>query len=680
MEDMAPLRFALLSGLIGFAVFSCSYALLVWRRRNATADRAGGSRRSLLLSRSSKVVLSAGLLGLFLTVAIREVVRPTGVLEGDGLHTVRSREVFQLTYLCNTGAVEAGQVLARFEAPERLAKIQQLQFRLEGLEAKRDALKLQPLDPDPELIRRYQNLAQNRRQLRASLDQLLPACSAIIRERIRERSDRQEEIAELDNRLEECRRELDQAQTEEQQHRRTLDRMQHLEQSRAVSAETVETQQTKTDVARTEVSKLRERIDALKRERDHVEAGLQQLDAVADMQAEQLKEEIRKVRLQSAELEAADAPLASELDEDSERAKGMRRQEIRQVELGIRECRAELAGTRGTLVVSAPTSGRVLYRSASPNSVSKNDPLLVLGPEAGCRLRVRLPRSQIAALRSAGTVKLDLTEPRDERGFVKRHFVERRFAGRFRDSELLEDDPGYALAVLDCLPPNEVLPFLANEEVQTTRLMWQPPLVTLLPFQVSALALVAGAVGLAIARLARPRRSEIQPVAGGGRSLSAATGHAASDLERTSRLREAHFPAEQTEGVELGAVGIMLRLLADRFRLMIISGKADSALVATVEWALDRHQDRAARILAEQFFHDPQVVAGIESLICNRRTRGAHHGNGHREAECRLRDRLVRILRALAPELLTTALANEVSDVPSVTVPREHRDEYVAVN
>jgi hypothetical protein len=680
MGDLAPVRFALLSGLIGFAVFSGSYALFVWRRRRAACRRTAGSRSSVLLGRCSKVVLAVGLLAMGITAAVRETVRPAGLLEGDGLHTVRSRDGFQLAYLCKSGAVAAGQVLARFEAPERLAQIQQLQLRLEGLEAERGVLELQPLDLDPELIRRYQNLVQDRRQLRASLDQLLPACSGIIRERIRERSLRQEEITELVNQLDQCRQELAQALAEEQQHRRTLDRMRQLARSQAVSTETLELQQTKTDVAQAEVSKLREQFDALTREREHVEAGLRQLDAVAAEQIEVFKKEIQKVGGQSAELDAAEAPLAKKLDEDAERANRLRQQKIQKLKLETRECRAKLGGTQGTLVVSAPTAGRVLYRNASPNSAPTDDPLLVLGPEEGCRLRLRLPSSQIAALRSAGTVKLDLMEPKDERGLVKRHFVERRFTGRFRTSHELPNDSGYAVAVLDCQPPAEVLPLLANDEVQSARLMWRAPLVTLLPFQASALAVVVGLLGLAVSRFVRVRGSGSEPVSGGGHNPSDSIDSPAPHFEQASRFGAVPFPAEHTEEVELGAVGIMLRLLGDRFRLMFISGKLDPALVATVEWALDRHQDRATRILAEQLPESRQLVAGLESLVGNGRRRLKQNGNGRRHAELQIRDRLLRILRVLVPELLKTALVNEHADVPEGPVGKDCPDEFAAVN
>lgn len=680
MGDLAPVRFAMLSGLIGFAVFSGSYALFVWRRRRAAYGCTGGSRLSLRLARCSKVVLAVGLLAVGITAAVRETVRPAGLLEGDGLHTVRSRDGFQLAYLRKSGTVEAGQVLARFEAPERLAQIRQLQLRLERLEAERGALELQPLDLDPELIRRYQQLVQDRRQLRASLDQLLPACSAIVRERIRERSLRQEEIAELVNQRDRCRQELTQALAEEQQHRRTLDRMQQLASSRAVSAETLETQQTKTDVAQAEVLKLREQFDALTQEKEHVEAGLRQLDDVAAKQIEVFRKEILKVTGQSAEVEAAEAPLAKKLDEDADRAKRLRQQKIQQLEIEIQACRVELEGTQGTLVVSAPTAGRVLYRNASPNSAPTDDPLLVLGPEEGCRLRLRLPSSQIAALRSAGTVKLDLKEPKDERGNVKGHFVERRFTGRFRTSQELPNDPGYAVAFLDCQPPAEVLPLLANDEVQSARLMWRAPLITLLPFQASALAVLAGALGLAVSQFVRLRGNGNEPVSGVGHNPSDSIDSPARDFDQASHFSAGRLPDEHAEEVELGAVGIMLRLLGDRFRLMLISGKADSALVATVEWALDRHQDRATRILAEQLPESPQLVAGLKSLNGNGRARLAHNGNGRHHAELQVRDRLLRILRVLVPDLLKTALAKGIDDVRTGPLGKECSKELAAVN
>jgi hypothetical protein len=85
MDDSAVLRFALASGLIGFAVFGASYSLQVWRRRNAqVSPRVGGvaakwQHRSLLLS-------IGGLLSM--AAAIRELDRPEGRLLVEGLHDI----------------------------------------------------------------------------------------------------------------------------------------------------------------------------------------------------------------------------------------------------------------------------------------------------------------------------------------------------------------------------------------------------------------------------------------------------------------------------------------------------------------------------------------------------------------------------------------------------------------
>ena len=123
MDDSAVLRFALVSGLIGFAAFGASYTLQVWRRRNAQIARSTGGLAARL-RHGSLLLVGGGLLSMAAAAAIRELDRPEGRLLSDGLFSVRvPADDLRVVSVCEGARVKQGEILARLESPFAEARV-----------------------------------------------------------------------------------------------------------------------------------------------------------------------------------------------------------------------------------------------------------------------------------------------------------------------------------------------------------------------------------------------------------------------------------------------------------------------------------------------------------------------------------------------------------------------------
>ena len=136
--------------------------------------------------------------------------------------------------------------------------------------------------------------------------------------------------------------------------------------------------------------------------------------------------------------------------------------------------------------VTAPFSGNLAYRAASPKTVRPRGTLMVLAPENGFRLTARMSHSDADALREGAEVVIELGEDSPER----------RIPARFRKTESLAHEPGYAALQLECQPPPETVRRLAEGEKLTVSFTWHPPLIDLWSFRVGVLLVVGGLIGL----------------------------------------------------------------------------------------------------------------------------------------------------------------------------------------
>ncbi len=637
MNDPAVLRFALISGLIGFAAFCASYALHVWRRRNAAVSGRQGSFTATARSWSTFLIV-AGALGIAIALAVRELDRPEGVLLGDGLFTVRAPDDdLRLAYLFQADTARKGDVVARLESPKAEAKVRELNLRCQRLEMERDALLLDPPQLDPELVRRYQNTVASRHQLRASVDQLLPACESVVRQATLERLARLEKSARLDVDIAWYLGELDRVSSRREHAGRELARAGQLAQRNAVAQSELDSCREQTAQLDAEIANLKQRIENLRKEKSQIDQGLREVDALAQQQQETLRTELDRAREDRAAAEAEDRRLAGELAEDQGRAGELRNRQLDQLRLKIEECRAELAGVEQALIVRAPFDGTVVYRDPSPRSANARQPLFVLGRQSGFRMRLRLPRAQAASLEKAGEVTIELVDPA----------VEPYFGGRFLEARAMPHKPGCVVAELACHPSRETVKELVEGEKVASRLLWRPPLTTLLPFRVGAVAVVLGmAAWLVTAVWIVPQRALRGSAGAGGDAPPPCFSHprlpASGVLDAAKRSAESPLPCAAE--LESGSVAALLELLGARLREVILRGDVDDDLVAAVEWALDRHHVRAIHRLRAALDWDNGLAQRVSQL--DEEAAASHDGNGNGSASPRA-DRLQRLLRVL---------------------------------
>ncbi len=593
---------------------------------------------------------------LLLVAAIWREVRPReGVLSGNGLYTVRASADLKPEFVTAARTVEPGEVLARFRSPERHAEMAQLELQRQILETQRRIIELQPLTPDSELIRRYEKHDADQRQLLASLAQLIPDHALVVREKLRDALDKTERINALTTRIEDARREIQQAIARRDLARQHLKRAQQLSRDGAAAQIELDERVADDSVSTTEVGQLEAAIANMETERKHLQEAMPRFAVCTSQQADDIGREMTRVREQLAatkmELQAA----GEQLTQDLRRAELLRTQMLSRLDLEIQQCRARLEGVQDTLVIKSPLRGVVVYADPAPGAALPLVPILVVAPGRGIRFRLRLPEAEIAPLANAGTVMLGLVTP----------VLHRCFPGRLLKWEKLPYEPGHVLAELMCEPPSEAIRDLTSRDwgsrdwallpTMKVRLLWKAP-IHASPLFAPALGLIAvGVLGLAVCRLRRRGAPASQagvvqvatpPVPRGGAEASPdPVGTPAGD--GTPLL---------AADIESGALGRNLQLLGQRLREAVHRQVVDPELLRAVEWAIDRHQTRALRHLAAGMDHDPELPESLRRLLRRLPAEGSE-GDGSDGGTATPLRRLVRICRAVAPDLLRQAEA-----------------------
>ena len=636
MYDPAVLRFALLSGLIGFAAFCISYALLVWRRRNTSA-RGSQAPRSEKLRRWAACLFLAGGIAVGIALAVRELDRAEGVLAGDGLFAIRTPgEEFRLTYLADSRTVGEGDLLARLESPEATAEVRQ--FELEGrrLEKERDALLLDCLKLDPEMVRRHQNAITMANRLQASVDQLLPARESLLRQATLERLDRQETRTQLEIDIAWYEGELERATRELSYVQRDLERVNPLIEQNAVTEAEVDSRRRQADELSLEVANLRERVDGLKKREAQIDRSLQEIATLLEEQTETLGSELDRARTDRVKAASQTEALAECLDDDLDRARQFRQRELEQLDLELQQCQAQREGVEQTLEIRAPHAGTVVFRDPSPRSAEEQRPLFVLAKSPGFRLQAKLPRGQLASLAAAGDVTIELLDP----------FVEPFFVGRFLQARPMPRKPNYVVADLACQPPEEAIRELLEGEKIVARLQWRPPLTTLLPFQVGAVLLLAGGMLWLITLVHRPRRKD-QTLQSGSNGHGDAKHESPVPEAAMARARRSQLPVRRKTDLESGPVAVLHELLGERLREGVLRDEVDSDLLSALEWALDRHHSRAVRQIRAGLRSDDVFEKRVHQL--HEEVAASHSCNGKSLPMPDKRERVLRVLQTVLP-------------------------------
>lgn len=602
-------------GIAGFAAYCGSYAFHVWQARNTSSGATGCGPNRFRLPLALTAVGVALVLAAYL---VRYATDRQGVLAADGIFTLRMPEKLEVKTLLTSDEVEAGEVLARFHAPEREAQLATLELKQEALAAEKRIAARQPLPLDTELVRRHQDLITERRHLEASRDQLVPAKDGVERERLREGATKRERLKMLGADVDRAGNELVQASAKRELVRAQMARITKMAASQSATGDELEVKQSELKVLDEEVRKLTTQIAHTRGQTEQVKEDLAQVQGLTADQAVVLNRDIERLRKRLAEMPAEEGPLAKQLGEELASAEARRGARLDQLDIELEQCRAELAGVRGTLAVTAPFRGRIAFREQAPQNAAKDAPVLILAPADAFRLRLRIPAAEVESLRRAGTVVLELENPG----------VERRFEGRLLASRPLTHDGGYVMAELVCTPPAEAVRNLGNMEPVAVKLQWVPPLYTA-PFFWWGMAF-AGAGLLALVPALSRRRSDVsqQETAAAAHTRSptshgdpmqaiAATIDLSPDNAPLVETSQAHNPAgvkSAASSLDAGAVGPVLRLLGLQLREAVIRGTVDLSILGAAEWSLDRHHARAVKTLGQALGDDEDLIRRIAAI------------------------------------------------------------------
>jgi hypothetical protein len=650
MQQVVPI--ALVGAASGFGLYCLSCAWHVWRSRNKIGrgfeDRDHPATR--WARRIAAVLFLSGGVCLVLAAAAELAATSQGLLHGEGLFTVRPPKDLQVEWTTPKSSANNGEVVARFGSPERRAEIEVVRLELEELRAKRAVLAKRPLELDAEITRQLLDAASDRRHLQASLDALEIEQRAVQRQLSQERLAKEHEINGLFVTVGQLEREFDQASSTLEFNEKQLRRSSQLVSTHATS-QTEHDQWTRDlKLAQDEVGKLQEQLSNTAAQKANLERGLAEFTELMEAQSASFSRQINTLATRLEKVISDEQSRTQRLQTDLARASQLRERELQQLDVQLRQTEGKLTGLVGSMQETAPFSGQVVYRAPSPRMAREEEPLLVLGRQEGLRLRLRVPVWHKAALERATAVNLELASPKNNSGESERHFVERRFTGRFSSWRELPHDAWYGLAELACTPPPDAVWYLADGGEVLVRPCWWPWLVSNPGF---CLGLILAALGVA------------------GWSVAAASRRKASPTQKS--LLDIETKADERLLGEYGAEGAMLHLLGTQLREALARHRIDRHLIVATEWALDRHRARAIRLISAGMKEDYETHGHLQRLVQDSRLAEVNGTNGvPRRADLR---RLLLVVQAIASEELepqVKRLLHEL-DAPVFHVDRQLR-------
>jgi len=689
--DSAILRFTLLSALIGFITFCICYSYLVWRKRNMhTRAQPAAARRWQWLQRWSLALLVFGVLSMAFAAVMRQIVSVEGYLRGEELFAVRARDQARPVRVADVGKIEAQTPLVEFASTQSHNEREALEIKRNRLLAERELLAIQPLPLDAELIRHHQNAVVNERECRTTFDQLIGAATTTERDLFDQIFKKELSLIQVRGDLNVARKKLEHTQARLVLAGKQLERERGMQRRGWGSAQEVEERSKEMQSISAEVAEHRNRAATSEADLRQTQESLANLQKIAQKQNSTLSREMDRL-LES--VRAASQTLLTreqELAKDKELALQRRQKELAQLDWKIREAAAQYDGIARNQEVQAPFGGWVVYRAPSPGVAREHGVLVVLSPENRFGFQAKIASAQVAALRDAGEVTLDVGEGN----------LQRRFPGRFVRASAVAGEPTQSLVELECQPPAEVIEAMLDGPKVRARFVWQPPLFSLWPFVLGFIFALAGLLGnitgLLFSRGESPERAAAQSPAGPGPvrpvraivadpvasrrhqpsliALPEREDHSASKVEigimpaappSSSDTAVAHdtrhdidlAPAPAPVFADVGQAAEVVEMTAIHLREAIIHGMVSEETVASAEWMLDRHHSRAIRIFRSVFRQDRSYLDHLDAL-------------SNQSGESPLRARVLRILDAAGSgpsQLLASASTNRtrVADVPN---------------
>src|SRR5215208_2217691 len=479
VEGKDFLRLVVFSGIIGFGIFCLSYAIHVWRKRNASLSR----RRAPAF----RLAQAVGLFGCFSMAGswtFNEFQGRDGVAGGGDLFVVHARKDSTPRNLPAGGSVKEGAVVAEFMSPPDQARMVSIEAQQAKATAKREAVQFSPLVVDQGLLQEQSHLRAEQSQLKGfafdfqrSIRETEKNRADLIAAWGREKSQLEVELAAADAELNSAVSRLDVAA-------RALGRAEELKKRGFTYQQTLDQRGSDQTVASLSAQRYTTVKASASRRLEALGQQFRTDDKALQRHLDALKADFFAVQNNLSDVSARLAEAEARVDADRARA---RRAVAGEVEASEHEI-AVLAAEKDRLVeafqVRAPFSGHVVYRAAAPGLVKDDEPILAISGGMGFTAKIRMPRGELDQLESTRqSLQLALDEP----------VLHKFFTGRFVRAEPVPFEPDRVIAHIDSALPPETIAFLAETpKLAQVRLLWRPSLLSQRGFQIGLILLAAG--------------------------------------------------------------------------------------------------------------------------------------------------------------------------------------------
>lgn len=621
MDHQLTIVLAIVAGIVGFAGYCAAAVFHVWRSRNRDAN-AAVSPVERYAKRTALVVVAVGLVGLFAVVVQHFFIVREGVLEGENLAAIRARDGFEAVWTTPKKVVRQGEVLMRLHSPEVESEIDVRRLQLDELRADIKILEESPLALDDEVARSLSQVDNEQLHALARLDENKREQARVGRELARTRLDVEDQINGLDVELAQLERQLAQAHCVLKYNQAQLARSDALRKKGAVSISLFEDWRSKTAVAQDEVDKLDARIKRTESQKADLQGNLRSLSAEMKKQSTDFRTQmdLNQKRLERAALN--ENRLQEQLSVDRQRAAKIRQYEIDQLQIRAKQLESEIQTREESLQVTSPIAGRIVFCEASPRTVEPGKTLLVVAPQDGLTVRVRLPKWQQSSLEDSGEIPLELSDEVDQAGKIADLLVSKTFTATLVDWRELAGDNSHGVAVLRCDPPEEASALLVSGGALPAKLVWRPKLIHNPLFLPACVMFCLGTAVLASVGLFNQRW------------LVMATAQELEDLPGNDRESEAES----------------LEFVGRRIREMILHNTLHDEVLTRAEAALDEHRTAAARCFASQLDCEHELRPRLIELL---RQSDAPVGSRMRDEQRRQHARrLFEIIGQVRPNLI----------------------------
>ena len=215
MDRMALPHVALLAVGLVLAVLLICYALHT-RSLEPRIPSFQGQLRSFFINglrESCYALLGIGAFGTAAALLLAVWARPEGLLETDGLYTLRMPEALEVLAVADADGFSHGEVIASFRSPQRQAELSALTLQCDVLRAQQAVLESQPLEQDDKLVRRQAEMESELRHLRSAIEQITIEQSQAQREGARDIQAKKTKTIELAGTLSQLPQEISQGRS-----------------------------------------------------------------------------------------------------------------------------------------------------------------------------------------------------------------------------------------------------------------------------------------------------------------------------------------------------------------------------------------------------------------------------------------------------------------------------------